>query len=129
MPRRAKRLGDRSVREDDRYLFLQTIMAAHERLYLSYPGSDLASGEDRGPSVLLAEFIEHVCHGYFADPEEASKVLLTRQPMHPFSPRLFRQDAENEPQTVHLSRRMAGGGGQRPPFGIGDGLCRQYLAG
>ena len=84
-----RRLGDRSVREDDRYLFLQTLMAARDRLYLSYPGVDLKSGKAREPSVLLAEFIEHVCQGYFGEPEQARETLVTQQPMHPFSPRLF----------------------------------------
>lgn len=81
--------GDRSVREDDRYLFLQTIMAARRNLYLSYTGIDLQSGRDREPSVLLAEFIEHVCEGYFTKTAEARKALVARQPMHPFAPRLF----------------------------------------
>ncbi|MGB8633660.1 MAG: exodeoxyribonuclease V subunit gamma [Rhodanobacteraceae bacterium] len=97
--------GDRSVREDDRYLFLQTIMAARRNLYLSYTGIDLQSGRDREPSVLLTEFVEHVCQGYFKKPDEARKWLVTQQPMHPFSPRLFHQtDSGNGPQPIFTYR-------------------------
>lgn len=85
-----KRLpGDRSVREDDRYLFLQTMMAAERQLYLSYTGIDMRRGTAIEPSVVLSEVLEHVCEGYFADPEAARKALVTRHPMQPFAPRLF----------------------------------------
>ena len=93
-----RRLGDRSVREDDRYLFLQTLMAARQRLYLSYPGVDLGSGKTREPSVLLSEFVDHVCAGYFADTKKAREALVTTQPMHPFAPRLFGTGNEGDGQ-------------------------------
>ncbi|MDA3913828.1 exodeoxyribonuclease V subunit gamma [Oleiagrimonas sp.] len=90
-----KRLvGDRSVREDDRYLFLQTLMAAREQLYLSYTGIDLRKGSAIEPSVVLSELLEHVCQGYFDQPEAARSALVTQYPMQPFASRLFMADAQ-----------------------------------
>ncbi len=84
--------GDRSVREDDRYLFLQTLMAATDTLYLSYTGIDMRKASAIEPSVVLSELLDHVCEGYFSDPEAARKALVTQHPMQPFSPRLFARD-------------------------------------
>ncbi|RAP56255.1 exodeoxyribonuclease V subunit gamma [Oleiagrimonas sp. MCCC 1A03011] len=84
--------GDRSVREDDRYLFLQTLMAAERQLYLSYTGIDLRKGTAIEPSVVLSELLDHVCEGYFRDPAAARKQLVTQHPMQAFSSRLFVPD-------------------------------------
>ncbi len=112
-----RRLGDRSVREDDRYLFLETVMAARRYLYLSYTGLDIKSGRTRAASVLLDEFVRHVCEGYFGDAESAREALVVTQPMHPFSPRLFGcQDARDRPGTLftyrHEWQRAAAAGGE-----------------
>jgi exodeoxyribonuclease V gamma subunit len=50
-----RRLGDRSTREDDRYLFLETLMAAREVLHLSYVGIHPRDGSRIEPSVLVSE--------------------------------------------------------------------------
>ena len=44
-----RKLGDRSVRDDDRYLFLETILAAREVLYLSYQGQSLQDDTEFPP--------------------------------------------------------------------------------
>jgi exodeoxyribonuclease V gamma subunit len=88
--------GDRSVREDDRYLFLQTLMAASDCLYLSYTGIDMRRGSVIEPSVVLSEVLDHVCEGYFSDPGAAREALVTQHPMQPFSARLFAPDTQDE---------------------------------
>ena len=45
-----RRLGDRSMPDDDRYLFLQAVNAAKESLYLSYLGRDVRDNS-RFPQV------------------------------------------------------------------------------
>lgn len=112
--------GDRSVRDDDRYLFLQTLMAARDTLYLSYTGIDMRDGKSREPSVVLSELLDVVCEGYFANAKEARKHLLTQHPMQAFSRRLFEADAEH-PQVFtyrHEWQDAAQAGGVRvePPF-------------
>ncbi len=54
---RHPRLGDRNVRSDDRYLFLETVMAARDRLHLSYIGQGVQDGKARNPAAPLAELI------------------------------------------------------------------------
>ncbi|MDN5923817.1 MAG: exodeoxyribonuclease V subunit gamma, partial [Xanthomonadales bacterium] len=90
-----RQLGDRSLRDDDRYLFLQTLMSARETLYLSYTGIDMRDGKAREPSVILSELLDSVCEGYFTDAKTARECLLTQHPMQPFSRRLFEHDAKH----------------------------------
>ncbi|MEQ9003605.1 MAG: hypothetical protein RIE74_08560, partial [Pseudomonadales bacterium] len=86
------RLGDHSVRDDDRLLLLQWLMSAGDVFYLSYTGQDTQSGEDLTPSIAVSELLDFVARNQFAgvDPKAARARLVTRQPMQPFSPRYFR---------------------------------------
>ncbi|MCP1676523.1 exodeoxyribonuclease V gamma subunit [Natronocella acetinitrilica] len=89
--RRYRRLGDRSMRDDDRLLFLQCLLAAGETLYISYTGQDMQSGDRLEPSPIVGELLDFLVTGYFGDcdPNEARQRLITRQPMQPFSRRYF----------------------------------------
>ncbi len=85
------RLGDTSVRDDDRLLLLQWLLAARDVFYLSYTGQDTSSGETLSPSTAVAELLDFVAQNQFADTDRkvALERLVTRQPMQPFSPRYF----------------------------------------
>ncbi|HET9835680.1 MAG TPA: hypothetical protein VFP88_04980, partial [Rhodanobacteraceae bacterium] len=89
---RAQR-GDRSVRDDDRLLFLQLIAAARDTLYISWVGRDAHSNEALAPSVVVAELMDMLREGYLSQDEascDAREELLPRvQPLHPFDPALF----------------------------------------
>jgi exodeoxyribonuclease V gamma subunit len=78
--------GDRSVRDDDRFLFLQLLCAAGDVFYLSYGGSDARDGSVREPSPVIAELLDAVerMHG-----ETVREQLCVQHPLQPFSPRAF----------------------------------------
>ena len=48
------RPGDRSRREDDRYLFLEALLSARERLHISWVGKSIQDNAQRPPSVLVS---------------------------------------------------------------------------
>jgi exodeoxyribonuclease V gamma subunit len=52
------RRGDRARRLDDRYLLLETLLAARGGLYLSYVGRDPRSNAELPPSVLISELLD-----------------------------------------------------------------------
>ncbi|WIG57017.1 MAG: Exodeoxyribonuclease V gamma chain [Rhodanobacteraceae bacterium] len=89
---RARR-GDRSVRDDDRLLFLQLLAAAGDAFYLSWIGRDAHTNESLAPSVAVAELMDAVREGYLSQDEaarDAQHALLPRvQPLHPFDASLF----------------------------------------
>ncbi len=79
-----RQVGDRSVRDDDRGLFLQLFAAATQVFYVSYLGRDPRSGESLPPSVVVSELLD-VAAQYFAAPAAARKDLTVAHPLQPFS--------------------------------------------
>ncbi len=82
------RAGDRARREDDRYLFLEALLSARERLYLSWQGRRASDHAELPPSVLVAQLIDHLnlCHTS-ATGTKAFEAPL--QPLQPFSAQYF----------------------------------------
>ncbi|BHH82796.1 RecBCD enzyme subunit RecC [Desulforhopalus sp. 52FAK] len=83
------RLGDRSSRADDRYQFLEAILAARRNLYLSYVGQSAHTNEEIPPSVVLTELIEVLAEDYGAEN------LVVSHPLHNFSSKYFEVGAGN----------------------------------
>ncbi|GAB3511124.1 exodeoxyribonuclease V subunit gamma [Pseudoxanthomonas daejeonensis] len=90
-----RRAGDRSTRDDDRFLFLQLMVAAQDVFYVSWIGKDPRDGSEREPSVLVSELID-VARAHHADPEAAARDLVVHHPLQPFSPAAF--GAGDEPR-------------------------------
>ena len=84
--RAPRRLGDRSVRDDDRFLFLQLLCAAGDVFYLSYGGRDARDGSVREPSPVIGELLDAIeaMHG-----DTVREALRVEHPLQPFSPRAF----------------------------------------
>jgi exodeoxyribonuclease V gamma subunit len=82
--------GDRSDREDDRYLFLETLWSAREFLYLSYVGQSIRRNQKIPPSVVVNELLDSldklVDLGEKTDAEtmRVHEVLVREQTLHPF---------------------------------------------
>ncbi len=53
------RRGDRSRRDDDRYLFLEALLSAQETLYISYVSNSIKDNSTKVPSVLVSELLEY----------------------------------------------------------------------
>ncbi len=82
------RSGDRSPRADDRYQFLEALLAARSHLYISYIGQSIRTGDFIPPSNVLSEFVELLNTSY------AVRDAVVRHPLHPFSSRYFAGDAD-----------------------------------
>ena len=80
--------GDRSTREDDRFLFLQLFASAQDVFYLSWLGNDPRDGSPREPSLLVSELLA-VAAAQHVDAADAAKRLVLRHPLQPFSPSAF----------------------------------------
>ncbi len=102
-----RQTGDRSVREDDRLLFLQLIAAARDTLYISWIGRDAHSNETLAPSVVVAELMDLLRENYLshdADARDAQHALLPRvQPLHPFDASLFDTNARRSYRSEWLA--------------------------
>lgn len=89
---RRPRIGDRDVRNDDRYLFLETVMSARDVLHLSYVGEGVRDAKPRNPSTPLAELLtllDERASLRGVDPDGADRPWLVRHPLQPFDERYF----------------------------------------
>jgi exodeoxyribonuclease V gamma subunit len=90
------RAGDRSVRNDDRYLFLEALLSAREKLLVFYVGRSVSDNSVLPPSVVVAELLESLEEGFCTDGssdsgcgENLRDLLTTEHPLQPFSPLYF----------------------------------------
>jgi exodeoxyribonuclease V gamma subunit len=92
----APRAGDRQRRLDDRNLFLDLLLAARERVHLSYTGRSIRDNSVRPPSVLVAELIETLLPALARAPGDAAALaaarrrLIIEHPLQAFAASYFR---------------------------------------
>ena len=82
------RFGDRSRRADDRYLFLETLISARERLIISYVGQHQRDNSPLPASVVVDE-LSDTLRAMTGD--EDLQGILHRHPLQPFSRDYFEQ--------------------------------------
>ncbi|MCP5155418.1 MAG: exodeoxyribonuclease V subunit gamma [Ectothiorhodospiraceae bacterium] len=84
------RRGDRSRRDDDRYLFLETLLSARRVLHLSHVGRDQRDDAPQPPSVVVGELLDWVSRACrTADGAEPRDQVVVTHPLQPFSRRYF----------------------------------------
>jgi exodeoxyribonuclease V gamma subunit len=76
------RPGDRSRRDDDRQLMLDALLAARDRLHVSWSAHAARDNQPQPPSVLVAQLHDHVQALWG---EDVLKALTVAHPLQPFS--------------------------------------------
>jgi len=88
------RIGDRSLRNDDRYIFLEAILSARNRIYMSYIGQSISDNSSRPPSVLISEFLVYLDEHFQFPSGNACDSLITYHRLQAFHPKYFMKDSE-----------------------------------
>ena len=96
------RFGDRSARNDDRFLFLESLISARDVFYVSYTGQGNKDNTEYPPSVLVSELLDYIASGYYfersASPgsnrEDVERRLKIKHPLQAFSWRYFAEDPD-----------------------------------
>ena len=127
------RPGDRSRREDDRYLLLEALLSAREMLYISWVGRSIRDNSDRPASVLIGQLRDHLASGWrlASGDEDLLGALTQEHPLQPFSARYFYQGdglfsyasewrALHEPRENDAMPAMLEPFVQEEPLGIGQ---------
>ncbi len=91
---RAPARGDRQRRADERNLFLDLVLAARERLHISYSGRSARDNSERPPSVLVSELLDYAVAACATDSGDAARAaararLTVEHPLQAFSARCF----------------------------------------
>lgn len=125
--RASPRLGDRSRRADDRYVFLEAVLSCRQHLLLGYVGQSSQDDRDLPPSVVLAELLDALDDAFVVEgddrPDAVRRRIVVRQPMQPFSPRAF--GASDDPRLFSYTRAWLEGA--RALVGQRDGQRRAPL--
>jgi len=109
------RPGDRSRRDDDRYLFLEALLSARQSLYISWTGRSIRDNSKRPPSVLVAQLRDYLETTHNA----ALLNSITREyPLQPFSSRYF--DAASDFYTYAAEWSRTGQNPRTPPIQTGQ---------
>lgn len=92
--REGRRRGDRSRRSEDRYIFLEAILAARERLIITYTGQSIRDNASLPPSVVVSELCDYLASwqpptAAATAPEQEVPDYIVAHPLQAFSPRYF----------------------------------------
>ncbi|MEP7122483.1 MAG: exodeoxyribonuclease V subunit gamma [Byssovorax sp.] len=122
---RHPRRGDRSLRNQDRYLFLEAILSARSRLLITYVGQSAHENAEIPPSVVVSELLDVIDESFtletIAGPRRAREHVSVRHPLQPFSPAYFRSDGDHRlfsysPRLYEGARASLGPRAEAPPF-------------
>jgi len=83
-----QRPGDRSRRDDDRYLMLEALLSARSKLYISWVGHNIRDNSEQPCSVLVAQLRDYLAAGWQCD----LNAMTHHHPLQPFSRHYFEKD-------------------------------------
>ncbi|MEE3052574.1 MAG: exodeoxyribonuclease V subunit gamma [Planctomycetota bacterium] len=90
------RAGDRSLREEDRYCFLEALLSARDKLLITYCGQSIRDNKKLPPSVVVSELLDALSEGFdrtgndgALDEKKRREQWIISHPLQPFSPRYF----------------------------------------
>jgi exodeoxyribonuclease V gamma subunit len=110
------RPGDRSRRDDDRYLMLEAVLAAREKLYVSWVGRNVRDNTEQPASVLVAQLRDYLAAGWNLDLDERTTVHA----LQPFSRRYFERGGlltyAGEWRTAHANDNEPAADDALPPY-------------
>ncbi len=89
--------GDRNLRENDKYLFLETIISASQKLYLSYVGQDIITNDELPPSALITQFLYNIKRRFkFSDENiKIEDSLINKHPLFSFNEKYFMKNGSD----------------------------------
>ena len=117
-----QRPGDRSRRDDDRYLMLEALLSARRVFSVSWSGRSAQDNSEQPPSVLVAQLRDYLRAAWSGDPaQDAVALRTTEHPLQPFSSRYFEGDGlatyAREWRSAHTGTARDGDEpGAMPPF-------------
>ena len=117
------RVGDQDGRTEDRQMLLDALMAAEDRLVVTYTGNDERTNVALPPAVPIGELLDVVDRTVRAPAGTTRERVTTRHPLQPFDPRVFTPGALSTPgpfghDTADLAgaRALVGPRTDPPPF-------------
>ena len=111
-------LGERDPRSEDRQLLLDALLAATDRLIITYTGNDERTNTERPPAVPVGELLDAVQDTVVCPDGAAGDQVVVRHPLQPFDPRNFIAAApwSFDPVALQGAQALTGPRGPAPAF-------------
>jgi exodeoxyribonuclease V gamma subunit len=116
-------VGERNPRTEDRQMLLDALLAATDRLIVTYTGNDERTNTRRPPAVPVGELLDAVDATVRTDAGQARTRVVVQHPLQPFDPRNFTRGAlvpdENwsfDPVTLEGARALTLTRAEPTPF-------------
>ena len=100
----SKRRGDRNIKDNDKHLFLETLLSAEQYFYLSYIGQSVKDNTSFPPSALVDELIDFIASNS-DDQKELRKTFVQKHPLHGYSKKY--NSSNNALYTYLLERKSS----------------------
>jgi exodeoxyribonuclease V gamma subunit len=85
----SSRKGDRDQAKDDRYVFLEALLAARDVLYISYTGQSQQDNASLPPSVLVSELLDALEATNRAEGSDLKEHVFFKHYLQPFNAKYF----------------------------------------
>ncbi|MHB8659462.1 MAG: exodeoxyribonuclease V subunit gamma [Solirubrobacteraceae bacterium] len=116
-------VGDRDPRAEDRQMLLDALLAARERLIITYTGNDERTNLPRPPAIPVAELLDVVDRTVCTNTGRPRDQIEIRHPLQPFDPRNFADSAlipgsvwSFDPVALGGARALIGPRAPKAPF-------------
>ena len=83
---RFPRIGDKNMRDEDRFLFLEALISARENFIITYTGSDIKDNSPIPCSTIVSELIDVIMNSFNIESEAD---IVCYHPLQPFSRKYF----------------------------------------
>ncbi|SNC58297.1 exodeoxyribonuclease V subunit gamma [Sodalis endosymbiont of Henestaris halophilus] len=120
------RCGDRCQRDDDRYMFLEALLSAQEKFYISFIGRAIQDNTTHYPSMLVNELSDYIAQSFYLPGDEHAntessnnrvrKHLWQWHSRMPFEPDNFMPGSETQSFASEWLPAASGEGNPQPDF-------------
>jgi exodeoxyribonuclease V gamma subunit len=103
------RTGDKNVRSEDRYLFLEALISARENFIITYTGADIRDNSPMPCSAIVIQLIDVIMESFKIESEQD---LICYHPLHPFNTKYFNKKESKKyfsfsPYAFKISKSLA----------------------
>lgn len=98
------KIGDRNARDDDRYLFIETLLSARRYFMAFWGGRSIRDNEELPPAVPISEFLDLISGSFTyskghsnakaSTPQKLRDGLIIQHPLQAFSVKAFLKDPD-----------------------------------
>ncbi len=118
------RPGDRNLRDEDRHLFLESLLAARERLLIFTTGRSARDNSKLPAAVPVSELLDTLRSSFLPPPHDPNldAFIVVEHPLQPFSPRNYSTNKgasgplSFDGRGLEAARRIAARAGESPPW-------------